>query len=291
MAFVAVSVATGWKTPGSARAVDAPALANPVRIRDWLTALTSNDHAGLIGRADTQVLLGQVVRVVEVRGDWVRVVVPSQPTPLDPRGYPVWIPAIQLTRDAPLEADEVATVIVPTTWLTDADSRRVMELSFGTRLPRVGGSTERVEVALDAGRRLWAAATDVVVLPAAKPGIEASASSVIEAARQFLGTRYLWAGTSGFGFDCSGLVYSVFRLHGIELPRDSAPQSGVGRPVARDQLRPGDLVFFGAEGHVHHVAIYVGNGRVLESPRVGQPVRETELSSFADYAVARRVLP
>jgi cell wall-associated NlpC family hydrolase len=253
--------------------------------------MTPDDEAGLIGRAETQVLLGEAVQVVEVQAGWVRVVVPSQPTPLDRRGYPVWLPVGQLTPDAPLASTAVATVVAPTTWLFDADGSRVMEISFGTRLPRVGVSAGRVEVAVVGRGRLWAPVSDVVIRPAPTPGADASAGSVVAAGRQFLGTGYLWAGTAGFGFDCSGLVYSVFRLHGIELPRDSAPQATVGRLVSRDELRPGDLVFFGLNGRIHHVAIFVGEGRVLESPLVGQGVRESDLSSHADYAGARRVLP
>jgi cell wall-associated NlpC family hydrolase len=290
LAYISVAVATGWREPGSTRRVDAPALANPVRIRKWLASLSRDEQAGLIGRADTQVLLGEAVEVREIDRSWVRVTVPAQPTPLDRRGYPVWIPARQLTAGTATAAT-TATVTVPTAWLVDGEGQRELELSFGTRLPVVSARGDRIEVAIAGRTTLWLDQSDVVVGPAAGPALPASAASILRTARQFLGTRYLWAGTSGFGFDCSGLVYAVYRLHGIGLPRDSAPQATAGQAVARADLRPGDLVFFAARGRVRHVAIYVGGGRILESPSVGEGVREVALSSRAGYAGARRVLP
>jgi hypothetical protein len=88
-AFVAVTVATGWHSSTSPRGVDAPALANPVRIRAWLASLSPSQQAGLIGRVDTQVLLGDRVLLIELTGTWARVVVADQATPIDARGYPL----------------------------------------------------------------------------------------------------------------------------------------------------------------------------------------------------------
>jgi cell wall-associated NlpC family hydrolase len=290
LAYVRVAVATGWRAPGSARDLDASALANPVRMREWLAALSVAEQADLIGRADTQVLLDEPVVVREVRGSWIRVTIPDQATPLDPRGYPAWIPARQLSAAPPAETDVTATITAPTAWLRDTNGTKVLELSFGTRLPVVSWDAEAVEVALPSGGHGSIDRAAVAMASDDGPALTADAAAVIATARQFLGTRYLWAGTSGFGFDCSGLVYSVYRVHGVVLPRDSAPQSLVGRSVARSDLRAGDLVFFGTS-RVHHVAIYLGDGRILESPSVGHDIREADLSVHPDYAGARRVLP
>ncbi|MEO6143495.1 MAG: hypothetical protein ABIP19_05895 [Dermatophilaceae bacterium] len=91
-AWVAVSVASLWRSPRSARVVDRPALANPAVIRLWLSRMTLSDRRALNGRVDTQALHGDRVIVTARSGSWVKVVVPDQPTPLDPLGYPGWVP-------------------------------------------------------------------------------------------------------------------------------------------------------------------------------------------------------
>jgi cell wall-associated NlpC family hydrolase len=110
---------------------------------------------------------------------------------------------------------------------------------------------------------------------------------VVATARSFAGLPYLWAGTSGFGLDCSGFTWLVYRAHGIVIPRDAAPQSHSGRAVAR--LRRGDLTFYAANGLVHHVAMYVGRGLMVHSPRTGVPVQVIPL--WTDYVSARTELP
>ena len=87
------------------------------------------------------------------------------------------------------------------------------------------------------------------------------------AQRYFEGTSYLWGGVTPWGADCSGLVQSVFALHGIDLPRDAWQQARAGSDAGRDLLatRAGDLLFFSdrADGHVTHVAISLGSRRVV----------------------------
>ena len=91
----------------------------------------------------------------------------------------------------------------------------------------------------------------------------------------------------GGGFDCSGLVMYVFAQLGVQLPHYAAAQYGFGTAVARDQLQPGDLVFFDG---LSHVGIYIGNGQLLHAPQTGDVVKITPLSQFAaGYVGARRV--
>lgn len=113
-----------------------------------------------------------------------------------------------------------------------------------------------------------------------------SSSDIINYASQFLGVPYVWGGTSPSGFDCSGLVQYVYGHFGISLPRVARDQQDVGLKVTRDQLQPGDLVFFGDPAH--HVGIYVGNGMMLHAPHTGDVVRIGPLSS--DFTYGRRVL-
>jgi gamma-D-glutamyl-L-lysine dipeptidyl-peptidase len=90
--------------------------------------------------------------------------------------------------------------------------------------------------------------------------------AVLAQAKQFLGLPYLWAGTSAYGFDCSGLTYAIYRQFGITLARDAADQAQQGTSVPNTQLRPGDL-FFASAGLVHHVAVYAGTGSCWMRPR------------------------
>jgi len=119
-----------------------------------------------------------------------------------------------------------------------------------------------------------------------------TAAAELQVARSYLGTPYLWGGMTQAGIDCSGLTYRVFRALGRTLPRDAADQSRLGRRVARRALRPGDLVFFGpgARSTIHHVGIYVGEGRMLHAPHTGTRVRISKVSSVHDYWGARRLL-
>jgi cell wall-associated NlpC family hydrolase len=287
VAYITVTVATGWHLSTSPRPVDAPALENPVRIEAWIAAMNLAAQKGLIGRVDTQLLLGDAVKVLVVQGQWAKVVVPTQKTPLDPRGYPVWMPLRQLTAIPPPDATRSVIVIKPTAVLRTLPGAKTLRVSFGTVLPVSGEAAKTYDVATPAG--LMVVDKSVVSLRT----LPQNGPSIVANARYFLGLKYLWGGTSGFGYDCSGLVYSIFKAHGILLPRDADPQSRVGRAVASANLLPGDLVFFSRGGSAYHVAIYAGQGLIIDSPSPGYSLEQVPLSNFpliGDYSGARRVV-
>ncbi|WP_172381351.1 C40 family peptidase [Streptomyces sp. MNP-20] len=102
-------------------------------------------------------------------------------------------------------------------------------------------------------------------------------------AMSHLGDPYVWGGNGPHGWDCSGLVMAAYRAAGISLPRVADAQYRATTPVSRGDLRRGDLVFWSGNGSstgIHHVAIYLGDGRYLEAPRPGKQVR---ISSFDRY--------
>ena len=121
----------------------------------------------------------------------------------------------------------------------------------------------------------------------AAPPASATGSSVVDYAKQFIGTKYTYGGTSpSTGFDCSGFTSYVYKHFGVSLPRTSGGQSGAGKAVSRDNLAAGDLVIYSG-----HVAIYVGGGQVIHSPRPGKSVCIVPINQAAsNYIGARRVL-
>lgn len=99
-------------------------------------------------------------------------------------------------------------------------------------------------------------------------------SAVVKYAEQFVGTPYVWGGAAPGGFDCSGLVQFVASKYGIKLPRTSAQQAAAGKQVSIAQLQPGDLVVMGGGDHI---AIYAGDGKIVEAPHTGAKVRVRSL--------------
>ena len=114
-----------------------------------------------------------------------------------------------------------------------------------------------------------------------------SGESVVSYAKQFIGTKYTYGGTSpSTGFDCSGFTSYVYRHFGVSLPRTSGGQSGVGTAVTKADLQAGDLVIYSG-----HVAIYLGGGNVIHSPRPGKSVCIVPLNQAASgFSGGRRIL-
>lgn len=134
--------------------------------------------------------------------------------------------------------------------------------------------------------------------PTASAASVSLADSVIATGERFMGVPYRFGASSNntSAFDCSSFTQYVYKQVGVQLPRSSRQQSKVGTYVPRDQLQPGDLVFSDTnrDGVINHVSIYMGNGKLLHTYRVGIGVT---ISTFAGsawdrtYVTARRVLP
>ncbi len=122
--------------------------------------------------------------------------------------------------------------------------------------------------------------------------VSGGAQQILSFAAQFLGTPYVWGGTTPSGFDCSGFVQYVYRNNGVSLSRTSEQQFHNGVSVSRSELRPGDLVFFHTySSGASHVGIYVGNNTMIHSSSGGVTYDDMANTYYAArYLGARRVL-
>jgi cell wall-associated NlpC family hydrolase len=160
----------------------------------------------------------------------------------------------------------------------------VVELSYATRLPLVRRAGDDLVVRSADGRAALLTARKVQI---EHRTLRPTGARIVAEARRFLGVHYLWGGLSAWGYDCSGIVWSTYRRFGVTIPRDADPQFRAGRPVAPNALRPGDLLFYGTQSYVHHVAIYAGGGRMLEAPDSAHRVRIVPVR-WRGFAGARR---
>lgn len=229
----------------------------------------------------TQELLGRSVQTLDVRGDWALCRLSD--------GYRGWLPLNALRDDA-----YAPTHIV---------IRRFAEVRLRSRTAIVASLGSLLEVRSRTGRARR------VVLPDGRRGLINGASvrrldtlpwpkrRLDYLARQVIGSPYLWGGKSTFGFDCSGLVQTVFEFVGRRLPRDSKDQALVGRRINKiSSLRAYDLVFFRIGRAIDHVAIHLGGlrimhasgGVVIESLDAASPMFRRDL--LAAFSHGRRVL-
>lgn len=189
----------------------------------------------------SQYLNGARLVVLEVRGDWFRVRGPDAYEGWMHRGYVVD------TETAGGDDDRIALGCV------------VRSAAGRTRTLPLGALLDLDEEVIDGE------AVQRSELPTWFP--TEGAAIAASAQRFFEGTSYLWGGVTPWGADCSGLVQSVFALHGVPLPRDAGDQARCGIEIATDarSLMPADLLFFSdrEDGRITHVAIALGEGRIV----------------------------
>ncbi len=171
--------------------------------------------------------------------------------------------------------DEIEAKKRETEWMIELKQKRLNNLSADLK------ELLRQEAARKA-------AEQARLIERTKRSVYVKAGTVVATALKYLGIPYVWGGESTRGVDCSGLLKCVFSVHGVNLPHYSGSQFRLGTAVAKENLKPGDAVFFGSP--IHHVGIYVGDGNFIHAPRTGDVVRITPLSERSDYAGARRYI-
>ena len=275
-----------------------PAVEAPARRAAVVAGAVENVHVrpDATSEVDDQLVLGEAVEAQEETAGYTKVRCAS--------GSVGWVDSRGVVRDAKAPAgtpyevkSSFANLYRDPSFET---SRPLLTAPLGARLDVLRTfEKERhswAEVRLPDGRRAFAAAADLAPLADFRPPLPDPAKW-IEMAKRFAGAPYTWGGTTPFGFDCSGLLTRVFERHGIRLKRNSAElcfREPKLVPVAFDRLEPGDLLFFGTEEKIDHVAMWIGDGDVVQATSYGVP--STQVTSFEGsdrlkgrYRYARRL--
>lgn len=244
----------------------------------------------------SQAVLGSRLLVLRRLGRWLQCRAPD--------GYIGWVHAgyVGLVDEAGARAWEIGTggeaCFSLGAELLDEAGETLVRLPWGARVVRESAGSAR----LPDGRRgrpvgeLVPAGTRALAFPT-------DGAAICATAVRWLGVPYLWGGITTGGVDCSGYVQTLFRLHGVQLPRDADLQSQVGKIVdAGDELErllPGDLLFFAEEpGRCTHVTLSTGGSQIIHSSLGNGGVARNDLAGRRNYEkelrrlflFARRVL-
>jgi cell wall-associated NlpC family hydrolase len=196
----------------------------------------------------------------------------------------------QTAREARLaraEADRAATKAKKTLdTVTAKQAQLKAQISdYKAEYARLTAVQQRVVSRQVAGQAVQAPAAAVMAAPVAASS--QAAQIAVQTALAQVGKPYVWGASGPDAYDCSGLTMYSYAAAGVALPHSSSAQSGMGIPVSRDQLQPGDLVFFYSP--VSHVGMYIGNGQMVHASTSGQPVKVASLDSMGSYNSARRI--
>jgi cell wall-associated NlpC family hydrolase len=220
----------------------------------------------------SQAILGTSVAILDSQEGWLRVQTPDT--------YKGWIELDSVRTLAPGEtgyavAEQVAEVRNLLAFLYDEPTvsarAPALQVTIGTRLELIGQGSEWLQVRLPDqanvnGLGHWMQTGDANITEADAPRARGRLQDLVRTARRFLGLPYMWGGCTPLGIDCSGFVQLVYRLHGVSLLRDAHIQYTQPDLVSadRDDLRTGDLLFFGRE-RITHVGMYIQDGEFIHA--------------------------
>lgn len=229
----------------------------------------------------TQELLGREVEITDEDGYWLRVVTPD--------GYRAWTNRMCIAEMTEAEmreygaADKYICTAMYSSLMTEPSdaSVPVSDLVRGDILLKSGGKVRHgyVMASTASGKIGWVKRKDVTALDRWESETKPDGESIVKEALRYVGIPYLWGGCSVKGFDCSGLVKTVFMMNGIPLPRNASQQGLIGEavdigPLVENgdcsALEKGDLLFFGnrESGRITHVGIYIGDSRMIHSSQL-----------------------
>jgi len=249
-----------------------------------------DDDSELVDQAH----LTEMLVVLGERGDWRYVQGPDQ--------YFGWVRAEDLFEIPGANSVGIVAVLLANIHeREDRISPVIDTLPAGTRPPQMfkaagrdgaNARPEWAEVPLRGDRTRGPRSGFLAVADTARDGEVPSrypaAGDYLKTAESFIGTPYLWGGTTALGLDCSGFVQQVYRLNGVALPRDADQQAMLGRRV--EEARAGDLMFFGADS-VTHVALATSASEFIHAPMDGGVVERGRLGEDRKLCGIRRYLP
>lgn len=222
----------------------------------------------------TQLLLGMPVQIMQHDGWWQI---------KSPEGYVVWIEPrafVRMNKESFNRWTSAKKVIFTDDYgfayeTPDEHKQRSSDLVFGDLLKLEGENGRFFQVSYPDGRKAYVLKTQASLLDQWESSRRLTEESIVQTALTLKGIPYTWGGTSVKGMDCSGFSKTVFLKNGIILERDADQQAATGIPVdiskGYDNLRPGDLMFFGKKAtsdkkeYIRHVAIYIGNKEFIQA--------------------------
>jgi len=214
----------------------------------------------------SQAIMGTPLKILKKKGGWLLVQSPDY--------YIGWINSSGIAElNAPeihkwKKSDRIIYIRNSGSILSEANETEVVsDIVLGSIAEKTGQDGKHIHIVLPDGRKGLVNKTDVKNFNDWSPGISPEASGLINHSKIFLGTPYLWGGTSAKAFDCSGFVKTLYFVNGIILARDASLQFLHGMTVdfstSFEILQPGDLIFFGTningKRRISHVGMYIGN--------------------------------
>ena len=201
----------------------------------------------------SQLLFGEIYRVIDERKNWVKIRGVHD-------GYESWIDRkqhLEIKRDEFMELEKapktISTELI--SLLNEKDSDQFFSLVLGSILPQFSNQT------CNFSSKSFEFDGDIITQPKENRQI------LVDTAFLFLNSPYLWGGRTPFGIDCSGFSQIVYRMSGIDLPRDASQQAEVGDRLSFiEEATPGDLAFFdNNEGKITHVGILLGDNKIIHA--------------------------
>lgn len=246
----------------------------------------------------TQATLGMPVKVLKKQGSWYLIQTPDDylswvdyggVEPMDEEKYEDW-----------KEADKI--IYLETNGYAyeepNSEATKVSDLVSGSILKTTGTTGNYYEVSYPDGRTGFVSRSEARSFDDWKASVEASENDLVAQAKSLKGAPYLWGGTSSKGMDCSGFTKTIYFMNGWVIPRDASQQIHAGELVDTsdgfDNLRPGDLLFFGQEAteerdrRVVHVGMWIGDDQFIHSAgRVKISSVDPESEYYDEYNLNR----